>query len=552
MANYEMQFAVFLIAIAIGPHLQPVLSNPIEASREELGRKKVNLDSSFAEIMHDVFYEKQQAAMAAKDHPMMAILAEIGKLELTQHRYEQKALSEAKDIVERYFISDQPSSSHELPGDAKRLANLIVRRVIDNACELEMYAVETIRKKIHWLLRRYDFQSRVREVAVEYSVRIRDKEARAIKAKTLMEHALEKFQDESRDELTVEQSNNLLRTVDTIIEEAAITRSIDINEMLDANRQLLEDIKLTENITIGHVIPLRDTAVQVVNFSDVVNYDEMLANSHLAMVLDRIEQRLRQIDEQFSKNIQEVFYEREKRAFDKDNHALFALSALMAEIEIVMHSAELRMLLLLKNMLLDYFVTDRTKQLSDNLVENKNLIDLMVQRATGYAIEAAFMEVEDRRKRLFLLMQKYDHNSIKTIARRFYKGLNDRKLRLSKADADSFTSLKKYKYDVAFILDDDQVSETMRNIDELIDDVVVDSEQAIAEEYDVTPEGLGESFLLEQMVGSSLVDKIRQVKEETRPYIEPIDNESIESVDMQDVHLFEDSLVSPQLQHNTL
>lgn len=518
--------ALLLFTISISCYHQQVQSDPIEYILA-IGRKMSMLDNGLADTIQNMFYERGPVVPTKDNYPMLALVAEIAEMEMSLHKHEQDALSNSALVIEKY-MGDGVSDS---------LIDLVVSRMIEQVSMSELDLEQDRRKKIYLLLRSYDHEPGVRKLALDYSSRVKAIEARALKAKALLDETLLRYQTEISGVHSDQKSTDPLQLVDDFIKETKAS-SVTPYQRDVLNEWMSNEIAQTFHEAQGRVKQLPEDEITAVKMDDVLAYENSMARSHLDSVMDQSYHRLIQLDDSFRRTIKEVFYEQQEMAKANGNRELMAFSARIAEAEALMYAIAERMLVIVREALKHYFVY-RHRKLEGSLMVNSNLIDLIVQRSWELAIQIGFVQLEDYRKEVYVLLKKYEHSKqVKDLARRFFGGLRVRRREQARMRRDMAVTLKKYINDAMLVLPEPQVS-IPKDVDQFINEALA------RHDFIMLQNGIWKKFaelnrteIIHQFVEETLFEDIMVAKR-----VDIIDVGRLEIIDLKDVQAYEDSLL---------
>lgn len=534
--------AVLLTIFLNGRHVR---CDPNEVI-QELDQRMHHLVDDFRDDIQELYYAARQEAEASNNLPLIAVLVEAAKLELSQHQDEKESLSTARNIIQRYFLSSSSQYLHGWPPETDSLIDLIIKRSVQRACESQIVDVLRSRQRLNLLLKRHGHQPGVRESATKCAQRIRNRKFRVVKARAIVQDALERYtQVAAPNFASADQPSEILETIDSLIDECKSQVS-NLTPTDTSDHELQMDLAATERALIGRVVRPRESKVESITRDDLEIQENLLIETHQRAVLSDINHRLDLLKEKFAQNMRRLFLDPVPQAEAEGNYPLMLLSARMAECEAIMYTAEYRMLMMMKELIRRLFI-DMSEPLNETLVQNSNLIDLLIQRAVGFALETALKDLTDHRKRIYLRLLGYDYGHLKDLARTFYLILKERKARLNKADADSLISLRRYRNELAFVLPDHQMMLiTLRTIDQLVDEAVKQGNIHIMRTNTSIPASLKDkNYLLRRFVGPDLMDSIISVQERTIGKVAPeVDPEWIDSFDIQQVEEYEDRMAN--------
>lgn len=525
--------AMLLVAYLVGQ--QPAGANTVDISKNALNEKSSYLKASFREVMQEVFYQRRQSAEAAGEYPMLKLLIEMAKMEVSHNKLEQEALTVAKYVIEQYFTAE---NSENWPPKTRGLADLIASRLIQRACDRQLDEQQTRRKRIYLLLKHFYYDAGIRELAREYSMRMKGKEARAAKAQAILDRALRQYKRAVSDQFPAPRVSTTLESIDSMIFKAK-SSLMDPFRGVGSNDRVSLDIASTESKLMDKLPQMSISHVDQVKMEKVIAYENSQAQSYIDDILNDVNRMGHQLDDQFEQLLRNILYEPQQKSEADRDYPLMAISAHMAKCSALLYTSEKRMVRIVHEVIKQYSI-EKAKPLKGSLVANKNLIDIIIKRATERAIREGFAEIEYGRKRLFLLLIKYDNDRyIKEMARKFFQYLQGARHRLATASA-TFPSLKRYKNDVSFVLTE-SVSDTLNAIDELIERAVMaDSLLLVKENLLADVNRINLNYLLAKFVQSHVVDSIRSAEQRTASQLSEIDPKSIKSVDMEEVLVYEE------------
>lgn len=269
-----------------------------------------------------------------------------------------------------------------------------------------------------------------------------------------------------------------------------------------------------------------------------------------------VDEELALVDQEFRESLQKIFYDKLRQG---RNSTVFALSAEMANIEIVMHAIEHGTLLATKDIVRRYFI-DESVSLRAVLVPDTILVDIILQRSIMRAIADAFLGTETSLKRLFLLLKRNRHvEGVKELALDFFEQLEGRKDRADIAEYELEAALAIYTNNGVDSVNahlfgrgvDDQVTATLQAVDELIDEAMNCLHCAELNEPIEEMKGMHSMFrdghndlaiLVDQQVDRIVVSDIRTALAETTAQLARLDLDEIESVDPEAILEYEEEL----------
>lgn len=528
MASSPDVIAVILLVFSLG-QLKLVQPNPIEDCRAELAQRLVGLDAAFENLMERTFYEKLDEARESSNLVMALIVAEIARFDLLQHRRERKALMIADDIIANHLITEA-SGPDDWPPRTASFANLTIARSIERACEAELDGEQFFRKRIYTFFDTYDNEEPIQELAFDYSLRVRDKHPRALKAQELMTNALERFRRDVTDRYSDAKVSNVLRSIDELI-VAAESRLGPSNEV-EVNKQIFLDIKVARRIP-GHPIST-ERAIANVTMDEVAAYSEEYSLAE--GILQSIDEEVQTLEEEF-KDIAPRFLAEPARVASADpagqlDHPLLALSARLAEAECLIFVAVKKMSSIARDIISQY-VIERSNEFEDPLIENSNLINLIWQRSLQHGYDYGLLQTVKLRKEIHIFLNTFqEHAYLKKLIRKFHSNLYERKRAFRRANLISSHYLDRYKEDVLFVLSDAQMQDTLRAVDKLI------TETSIAEGGPILQTVFSDEereSVLRQAAGQTLFNAMMTAKTQYE-----LNQEEVESLDMGEVIAVED------------
>lgn len=527
MAARHGMIKLFLIVLFSVIQQQLVRSDSIGDCRRELADRVARLDTNFQEIMNITFYDRFHRATSLRNFPMAQLVARVGRFELLQYLRERKALLVANDIITKYLAAEA-SSSDDWPPKTRSFADLVVSRSIQRACESEFGAEPDMLKEIYILLGLYDYEQPVADLAHDCSLRMTDKEKRAVKAKEIVEDALHKFR---RDAATPSiKVPNLVDYVDELIVEAE--SGYDSSHQLVPLEQLTIDIRSATQQSSR--LTVQPGPAGRVTMEEVVGYAHAKTTSFIWGILQELHEEQATLADEFQETMQEFFHEPQRVANDPPmlDYALMAVSARAAEAEAIMYAAERAMKSVIIR-LITQLVIEKSKQFSDPLIQNSNLLNLIWERSIQCALEYGLDKTFRLRKEIYMISKRFQgHNRVEKLVHVFYENLHARKYRTYvEGDETSSRFLKLYQIDVSFVLTDTQVQSTLRVVEDLINDSVIEYDANLFRDIDSSRV---QEAKLRQVLGAEIFHKMMAAK--TRYLLDP--NE-VDALDVQEVVDFE-------------
>lgn len=241
----------------------------------------------------------------------------------------------------------------------------------------------------------------------------------------------------------------------------------------------------------------------------------------------------------FVESIGEVFYEPQQVAKQHANYPLLAISAQMAEAEVISYAVQTRALYIAQDMIARYFVA-RVKPLSMDLVEGRPLIDLLIQCVTDHSIANALESIVLHRKKIYLQLLAYEHVSgVRELAVRYSSRVAQLRARRAAAEVEFDKLLNLYAD--PYILSPQRKMLLLREIDQIINEAITLSNM-IAGNKD-TKAGMPIIAMVEKYVHPKILDDIRSAKLLAVGQVKNHDLNLIQSVNLDDVTAYEDRLL---------
>lgn len=522
-----MRLAPLLVAL-LAVLLQQVSSSPLETCRAEIRQRIATLDASFTDNIDDAFYKHKSDAEETGNGALLHFATKVARLELLHYLRERKALMVAGDIVDERFSAASSSGLDSWLPNTRSLADVLISRSIQRACEGELEGEQDLRKTIYALYHAYDAEDHVESIAREHALRIKGKEARAAKAKAITYKALERFQAEAAGQVSEQQVSDVLQLVDELIDrgESRFARS----RLVAASERVSRDLAEAARETWNYEMPI---ALDSISMDIVRAYENGVALANVGEITLEINGEIFDLIDEFSETVRNLFDkpQRMAAATDMGGVPVAALSARMVEFEGLLYASERSMKLTVRNVLTQYLV-ERNKELDEPLIENANLINIIWQRSTEHALESAFYQTIHLRKEIYVILKRFGAQPyLQRLARRFYDSLDDKEQRYKEANVVSFRLLQRYKSEVSLVapatVSETMGDDTLRAIDELIHDAATETGAHMD-----SPQL--QHLRLEQLVGA---DKLAQVMAAKATY--QLDNDEVQSIDIREVLAYE-------------
>lgn len=563
--------AVLLIALG-----HQVLADPT-ASLDEVRRKTIDLDTGFRESLQQLFYKNRQEIGRFEErtdskHAELQLFVEIAKIELSQYRQQRRALLVADDIIQRYFINTNETATAWLPKTACSV-DYIVRSLIGRAVDNVPIEQEHSRKRMYFLTGRYDSTTDIRYHARNYYLRLSNRNSLADKANAMRAEALDRLRTEVLNGMSEADGRAILQSMDELIAQA--------EARYDAHPQVPESVdKVTRDIELTELEALRrttrddsfyrdlselDRVTAVVTMSEVLTYENALILSPVDMskmhvaepstndLIQEINWRLHRLNWKFEDFITTEFFDAPKwTAGDRGPYNPMVLSAVLAESYALIHTAEKRMLLIVREAIKKYFTRllgDRSERLSDPLVDNSYLVELILRRSFAHALEMGFAQTVDLRKQLYLMIssRQGEQAHYQALTRKFYKSLKDKRARRAQAIQVSLQLLRRYRNEVSYVLPAAQVRDTMAAVDRLINDAVKEDDRHLLRRMGSDHDDeVDPRYTLREGIGDYMFQKIMRRAEEARAGGHRFDPGEIAAVSEDDLERFEESQVTDE------
>lgn len=410
-----------------------------EGRLTEVNHMLSDLTKKFIEQMRIVFYDGQQAAQENENWPLLVISGLVARVEASLYAIQSRALFIAQDIIATFFVAKTMPLDQALV-ESQYLIDMIINCLINHSIDNGLKAVEWDRKKIYLLLRTYEDNPGVKDLAVQYFGSIAALRGKRAESEQAFEQAMNNYKYDSPMILFAEHETATLEAVDRIIKEAVMfSNSLEgvedgaegmSQEQLLAkyvNPEIMADLNKSEALAAGKLpIHFEDHEIDAQDLDGAQVYEDRALQEagNLNSYLIEIDHRQQDLDNNFDQAAKELFYA-PQRVADQDNqtnYPLLAVSAQIAEIEGLLYADERRMLTIIRDI-----IQQNTNIFTYVLAISRRPIDIMIKRLMKHAIEYGLKSVEWRRKKVFLISQRYEGDTMDALLTNFYRRLNYRK-----------------------------------------------------------------------------------------------------------------------------
>lgn len=264
-------------------------------------------------------------------------------------------------------------------------------------------------------------------------------------------------------------------------------------------------------------------------------HQQLVISGTIEASLYDVSNKIDDLQENFDLTIKKIFYDKQPVAREEASYGLMLLSAKMAESIAIMHAEQRKMLLIVYDIVKDYFV-EKTKPLDEVLMDNKHLIELVVQRSIKYSTRLGLSLIDDRLREIYLLLLQFDKDShVKQLAREYFQVLKDKELMMKQAGDIIDQSWDRYIEENEDRLTDSQLTDTFKVIDKLIDAAIDFADKALVPDSEDPLDELDEEVMLENYVSPKMIIDIRLAIYNTVGKVEDLNEEAIEAVDMKSI-----------------
>lgn len=520
-----------LIIISFGLSRKCALAMDMAENRlRDLNQELANLKEQFVEDTNSIFYDRLRARSDI-NHPLMVLSAHIAELQATLYAFQRRGLFVAQEIIQKYFIDNSKRLSKIFISNYF-LVDMIVQRCIEHSIQDGLYEIEKPRKLIYLLLRRYEDEPGVLELAREYLQNI---VILSVKGNFVQTDFIESFEG-YKQAVSLMFSSRLasatLKALDDMIDDA--WDSLNENNLLGkyVDPKLVTDIQTAKRKTAGKIDEINPESIETIKMSTVLLYEEKIAEELHGLALSQRYVDLKQadLDEQFTTNIKGIFYEHQLLAEIDENFPLMDLSIKITECEGLMYVNERRMLNIIHQIIDQCAIA-----FASNSESNFDPIDIIAQHLIKYSLENGLVAIEERRKEIYLLLQRYDRRMVfKELAHKYARFIQDRKVKIVDAEIYIRDLWSDYQVDVANQLSAEQVSNVMSIVGQIVETAV--------ELWRKEAEDLGQSALLQKYLEPRVLQDLEYAKQEALGKAPQVDADEIRSVNIVDVMVYDDKL----------
>lgn len=246
--------------------------------------------------------------------------------------------------------------------------------------------------------------------------------------------------------------------------------------------------------------------------------DQQLVGSDRSIdYLHEINAKHDQLDKDFIKRVQDIFYDTKIAAEAEENLPLLAVATAMAEFEAVWYAAQRKGLICSELLLIRYFVA-QSSPLDRIFVQSDHLIDMMVKRTFERSIKdtKVLSDMAKHRKRIYLYLIKYDGEvpGVDELARKHAQHIVNVKALSRRARQEFEQASNKYRSETPPMEFEGFAMSTMTALESMIDEILTDREVLEMEmtgDYKALVMEVMATKLKTQVVGSYKEDYIQEV-----------------------------------------
>lgn len=255
--------------------------------------------------------------------------------------------------------------------------------------------------------------------------------------------------------------------------------------------------------------------------------------------LREINNKLDELTVQFVNSIRKIFYEPQQVAWQQKNYPLLAISAQMAEVEMILYAVQSRAMYIAQDLVSRYCIA-RSKPLPRNLVEGKPLIDLLVRCVIDHSIDNALESILLHRKKIYLqLLAKDDVPGVRELAIKYASSIAQ--LRLNKqAGTAEFDRMLEF-YVSPQILTEQHKMTLLKEINAIISEAIRVSNAV--DGVNDTSAGVSVGAMVKRHVNPMILEDIKNAKLLTKDEVPNYDLNHIQWVAMDEVAAHEDKLL---------
>lgn len=276
----------------------------------------------------------------------------------------------------------------------------------------------------------------------------------------------------------------------------------------------------------------------------VAQHRQVVSSGTIEGCLRDVSNRIDDLEESFDDSIQRIFYDRQPLARSTNNLALMALSGKMAESIALMHAEQRKMMLIVYDIIKERFI-DRQKPLDEVLMDNRNLIELVVQRSVKYSTRLGIAMIDDRLREIYLILLQSDGDpQVKQLARDFFQVLRDKDDMIQQSSDIIDQSWDRYIEENEHRLSEQQIADTFKAIDKLIDESIEAADRSLLPDSEDPLEDLDEEVMLEHYISPKLVTDVRMAIYSTVGKVYDPDEDAIDEVDMKAIEEYKRSVLA--------
>lgn len=442
-----------------------VSSVGIASYLKAIDRELTDMHVAFEQSMNEVFYQ-QLLSEKAGSRPLLSLAVQAAEIESSMYSYERNMLFVVKDmILQQYDEFNRIFDITTVPID------IIKYRLLDYAIKTALHELSRRRKVMYLLFRRYDYMEVVKELASRYFALIDSHKIKVNEGR----QSLAALDREVSESLPEEMVPELMNYIDQMIEAASrnwfkISVGMGAMDLMKEHVDpiLIESLRIAKQKAAITVDSFSQNLIDSVSIDDVDTYEmrKVRIGEHAPGIegyLREIDDQIRELDEAFQRDFEVLSYESQLSVYDfSEDYALMALSAQMSELIALIYAGERRMLVIMKGMLQQQVFT-----FDHFLMVNKIPVEITMHRLTAYALENSLRRIEHRRRKIYIVLRRYDYvYGVKTLGRHYVERLYEKERKLANVRG----LIGMYKSEVAKVLPPELLSVLMNSVDNLVEE----------------------------------------------------------------------------------
>lgn len=436
--------SLFLVILMLYHYQQHPLvgCNSSEDSLDGINRMLSELTVNFVGEIKKIFYDKLAQAEADENFPLISLSAQMVEIEAILYAIQVKALFVAQDIVVTYLITKRKQLNEILVAN-KHLVDMIVHRLREHALDNGLTGIRRRRKMLYLQLRMYEDEPGVRSLALEYFQSLARIDVELRSARDEYANSLERYKSQAPSSMSADYAWRTARCVDQLICDTVIEMDRDLGVerlgegmeqedllKMSINPEILKDVRMAELKAIDKVEEVDENLLSQLTMQQVLAYENQVIDQHdrIGLHIAALNDKLAELQVDFTNTIQTIFHNQQQLARDSGNYVLMALSAEMAESELLSYANERRMLLIIKDI-----INQHRAYYSFEI--NMKPIQMLVGRLAKYSTEQALGAIASRRKSIYLMTINNDqYPGVKDLARAFARRINGRSEKMKRIE----------------------------------------------------------------------------------------------------------------------